>query len=71
MPFSGTGILSSSSGMYVRWVGFVSAQRPQSTPQSNNVTATPFKEDPQGAGQGAHGSLIPGVVPLTLRQAPL
>ena len=44
--FSGMGISSSSSGMYVRWVGFMPAQRPQSTSQSNTVTITPFKEDP-------------------------
>lgn len=57
--------------MFVRRVGLMSAQRPQSTSHSNSIIIIPFKEDPQSVGQWAHGSLILGVVPLTLRRAPL
>lgn len=68
--FFGAGISSTSSGTYVHWVGFIPAQRPQSTSQSNTVTVTPFKEDPQGVSQWARRSLILGAVALTLRRAP-
>jgi len=52
-------------------IGFMSAQRHQSTFQSYKVTITPFKEDPRGEDQWAHGSLILVVVALTLGLAPL
>lgn len=47
-----------------------SAQRPQSSSQSNMVTVTPFKEDPQAVDQWGYGSLILGVVAITLRRVP-